>query len=93
MIPRLAHINPTVIFSAIRLIIRYLDFLAEEGLRRNLIKKMGPSIVSIVASDSVEVQYVMLKNIQYIIEKWPSILENETKSFFIKFSDPYYIKN
>lgn len=28
VIPRLSHINPAVVFSSIRLIVRYLDFLS-----------------------------------------------------------------
>lgn len=55
---------------------RYLDFLTNEDLIKNLVKKLGPSIVSVVSLPAVEIQYVVLKNIQYIIEKRPSILEN-----------------
>jgi AP-1 complex subunit beta-1 len=82
-----------VVFGSIRLIVRYLDFLSNEDLIKNLIKKLAPSIVSVVSFTPVEIQYVVLKNIQYIIEKRPSILENEIKCFFCKFSDPYYVKN
>ena len=92
-IARLSHINPSVVFGSIRLIVRYLDFLTNEDLIKNLTKKLAPSIVSVVSFTPVETQYVVLKNIQYIIEKRPSILENEIKCFFCKFSDPYYVKN
>jgi vesicle coat complex subunit len=67
VIPRLSHINPSVVFSSIRLIVRYLDFLSNEDLIKNLIKKLAPSIVSVVSFTSIETQYVVLKNIQYII--------------------------
>jgi vesicle coat complex subunit len=72
----LSHINPSVVFGSIRLIVRYLDFLSNEDLIKNLIKKLGPSIVSVVSFTPIETQYVVLKNIQYIIEKRPSIFEN-----------------
>ncbi len=49
IIPRLSHINPTVVFGSIRLIVRYLDFLSNEDLIKNLIKKLAPSIVSVVS--------------------------------------------
>ena len=93
ILPRLSHINPSVVFGSIRLIVRYLDFLSNEDLIKNLIKKLAPSIVSVVSLPAVEILYVILKNIQYIIEKRPLILENEIKCFFCKFSDPYYVKN
>lgn len=82
-----------MVFGSIRLIVRYLDFLSNEDLIKNLVKKLGPSIVSVVSLPAVEIQYVILKNIQYIIEKRPSILEDQIKCFFCKFSDPYYVKN
>lgn len=70
----MSHINPAVVFGSIRLIVRYLDFLSNEDLKKNLIKKLAPSIVSVVTCPPVETQYVVLKNIQYIIEKSPLIL-------------------
>ena len=70
----MSHNNPAVIFGAVRLVVRYLDFLSNEDLIKNLVKKLGPSIVSVISLPAVEIQYVVLKNIQYIIEKRPSIL-------------------
>jgi hypothetical protein len=49
VLPRLSHINPSVVFGSIRLIVRYLDFLSNEDLIKNLIKKLAPSIVSVVS--------------------------------------------
>lgn len=49
VIPRLSHINPSVVFGCIKLIIRYLDYLSSEDLIKNLIKKLAPSIVSVVS--------------------------------------------
>jgi vesicle coat complex subunit len=65
--------------------------MTNEELIKNLTKKIASSIVSVVSFTPPEVQYVILKNIQYIIEKRPSILENEIKCFFCKFTDPHYI--
>lgn len=49
VIPRLSHINPSVVFGCIKLICRYLDYLSSEELIKNLIKKLAPSIVSVVS--------------------------------------------
>ena len=74
ILPRLSHINPTVIFGCIKVVVRYFDFVSSEELIKNLNKKLASSIISVLSFASVEVQYVILKNIQYIIEKQPSIL-------------------
>lgn len=44
VLPRLSHINPTVVFSTIKIILRYLDFLNDGELVKNLCKKVTPSI-------------------------------------------------
>ena len=93
VMPRLSHINPAVVFGAVKVIVRYLDFLEGEELIKNLSKKIGTSIVSLVSMGNPETQYVLLTNITYIIEKRPLILENEIKCFFCKFTEPYYVKN
>ena len=93
VLPRLSHINPSVVFGCIKLVTRYMDFMSSPELVKNLTKKIASSIVSVVSFTPSEVQYVILKNIQYIIEKRPAILENEIKCFFCKFADPHYVKN
>lgn len=74
ILPRLSHINPAVIFGCIKVVVRYFDYLSNEELIKNLVKKLASSIISVLSFAPVEVQYVLLKNIQYIIEKQPSIL-------------------
>lgn len=45
-----------------------------------------------VSWNQPEIQYIILKNINFILQKRPLILEKETKVFFCKFNEPYYIK-
>lgn len=47
--------------------IRFLDFIEGEELIKNLSKKIGTSIVSLVSMCEPEAQYVLLTNIIYII--------------------------
>ncbi len=49
-------------------------------------------IVTLVSWNQPEIQYIILKNINFILQKRPLILEKETKVFFCKFNEPYYIK-
>lgn len=93
ILPRLSHINPAVIFGCIKTVIRYFDFLSSAELIKNLSKKIASSIVSVVSFTPTEVQYVILKNIEYIIERHPTLLEKDIKCFFCNFTDPHYIKN
>lgn len=67
VLPRLSHINPSVVFAAVKVMVRYLDFLEGEEFIKNLSKKIGTSIISLVSMGTPENQYVLLTNIIYII--------------------------
>lgn len=42
--PRFSHINPAVVFSAIKVTIKYLDFLKSQDLTKTIIKRLAPSL-------------------------------------------------
>lgn len=89
---RLSHINPSVVFSTVKVILRYLDYLNDGELVKNLCKKITPSIVSLIAWNQPELQYVILRNISIILQKYPILFENDVKVFFCSFNEPYYVK-
>ena len=41
IIPRLSHINPNVVFQAIKLLIKYMDYISNEEFIRELNKKIS----------------------------------------------------
>jgi vesicle coat complex subunit len=43
-------------------------------------------------SSEPEVQYVALRNILVILQKYPDLLKNDIKVFFCKYYDPVYVK-
>ena len=48
-------------------------------------------LISLISCEP-ELQYVALRNISFILQKQPSIFENNIKVFFIKFNAPVYVK-
>ena len=80
------------------MIVNYFEFLEndsneKEGLIQKYLKKIRPSLItSLSVSDQPELQYAVLKNVQLLVQKFPSFLENEVKSFFCRHSDPAYAK-
>ncbi|OMJ79258.1 hypothetical protein SteCoe_20768 [Stentor coeruleus] len=89
--PRLAHANPAVVLSAIKVVIKYLDLITAADVVRNVVKKVAPSIVSLINSEA-EIQYVALRCINLILQKRPTILDKEVRVFFCKYNDPIYVK-
>lgn len=43
-------------------------------------------------SGEPEIQYIALRNINFVLQKEPTIFENSIKVFFCKFNDPLYLK-
>ena len=42
--PRFSHINPAVVFSAIKVIVKYLDYIKNPDLTKTIIKRVAPSL-------------------------------------------------
>jgi AP-1 complex subunit beta-1 len=91
VVPRLAHANASVVMSAVKVVVRFIDFLTSAESIRNWCKKLAPPLVSLISTEP-EIQYVALKNINLIIQKRNNILDKEIKVFFCKFNDPIYVK-
>jgi AP-1 complex subunit beta-1 len=91
--PRLQHANAAVVMSALKVILSYMELMghSEHDTIRTLTRKLAPPLVTLLNGEP-EIQYVALRNINLIVQKRPSILENETKVFFCKYNDPIYVK-
>lgn len=90
VIPQFQHVNPSVVLAAVKAVIAHLDLQTPEA-RSSLLRKMGPPLVTLVSS-APEVQYVALRNIEIILQKFPSILSRDLRVFFCKYNDPPYLK-
>eukprot|EP00755_Sulcionema_specki_P011535 Sspe_Gene.7767::Locus_2635_Transcript_2_3_Confidence_0.500_Length_2088::g.7767::m.7767/K12392/AP1B1; AP-1 complex subunit beta-1 len=91
VIPRLQHVNASVVLSAIRCIVRNLGVITDDEKRRTVSSKLSPPLVTLMLGDP-ETQFITLRNIQIIIQKYPQVLAKEVKVFFCKYTDPAYVK-
>ncbi|ODQ67744.1 Adaptor protein complex beta subunit [Nadsonia fulvescens var. elongata DSM 6958] len=90
VVPQLQHANPSVVLAAIKAVIAHVEIQNSEA-KANLLRKLGPPLVTLVSS-APEVQYVALRNIRIILQKYPQILNRELRVFFCKYNDPPYLK-
>ncbi|KAE9148916.1 hypothetical protein PF006_g6540 [Phytophthora fragariae] len=88
--PRLQHVNSAVVLSAVKGIMKFLEKVSEADTERSLSTKMTPPLLTLLSTEP-EIQYVALRNINLIVQKRPSIL-NEIKVFFCKYNDPICVK-
>eukprot|EP00928_Gymnodinium_smaydae_P070777 TRINITY_DN54548_c0_g1_i1.p1 TRINITY_DN54548_c0_g1~~TRINITY_DN54548_c0_g1_i1.p1 ORF type:complete len:917 (-),score=185.79 TRINITY_DN54548_c0_g1_i1:76-2430(-) len=88
---RLSHANPAVVLSAIKVVLKCMDYIDNSEVSRTLLKKLNPPLVTLLSGEP-EIQYVALRNIRLILQKRPGILASDVKMFFCKYNDPVYVK-
>jgi len=92
VVPQLQHSNPSVVLASIKVIINNVEKLKSNADEyETILKKLSAPLVSLVSTPP-EVQFVTLRNIRIIIEKYPNILTNYFKVFFVRYNDPLYLK-
>ena len=83
VVPLFNHINPAVIMSAIKVVLKFLDFIEDEKKVQNYSKKLSLCLISLM--DSVpEMRYLLLRAMHCIIQKRHYLFDKDFKSFFIK---------
>ena len=61
-----------------QVIFKQLEAVDDDALHRTLFKKMAPPLVTLLSAEP-EIQYVALRNINLIVQKYPTILAHEVK--------------
>eukprot|EP00398_MALV-I-01_sp_L67-1_P000321 gene321-717_t len=87
---RLAHSNPAVVLSAVKVILNNLP-ACEQDVQTTSLKKLEPALVSLLSSKP-EMQYVALKCMNLVVQRVKGVLGKEIRAFFCKYNDPTYIK-
>jgi vesicle coat complex subunit len=68
VVPMLTHNNPAVILSAVKAVLKFLENIqpATGDLAKGIVKKLAAPLVTLLASEP-EIQYVALRNINFIL--------------------------
>jgi len=90
VIPRLSHVNPAVVLAAVKVMLKLLDSITSEDNIKKINKRLAKPLVTLLSNTS-EIQYVVLRNINFIVEKCRGIFE-EPSVFFVKNIDPIFVK-
>ncbi|KAJ2809110.1 hypothetical protein H4R20_000350 [Coemansia guatemalensis] len=91
IMPRLQHGNSGVVLVCIKVIAYMMNYVAKTETLEPILRKLSPPLVTLLASGP-EVQYITLRNIQLLLQRWPTILQNQLRAFFCKYDDPIYVK-
>ncbi|KAJ6246559.1 ap-1 complex subunit beta-1 [Anaeramoeba flamelloides] len=89
---RLSHPNSSVVLSAVRVVLNMMHSVTNRELLKKYSLKLASSLVTLLASPNPEIQYVALRNINLIVQRFPLMLPDEIRNFFCKYKDPIYVK-
>lgn len=91
MYPRLTHVNPAVVLAAVKVVLKFMDFSGDVDFVRTATSRLANPLISLLTAPH-EIQYIALRNIKFILDKRPTIFDQNIKIFFIKYTDPVYVK-
>jgi len=90
VLSRLSHINPAIIMSAAKVILKYSLVLKNDKIIDAVCRKISSPLTSILNSSN-EVAWTFMRNAEILVEKFPGLFQN-VRVFFINYNDPCYIK-
>lgn len=90
--PWLAHQNPAVVLNSVKTIVLMMESIKTAETIAALCRKLGPPLVTLAQSSHPEIQYVALRNISLIVQRFPGLLSSKVRVFFCKYNEPIYVK-
>jgi len=83
--------NSAISVSIIRCLIKMCSFADSTNQLSDILKHIIPPLMSMVHFDP-EIQYIALKSLVILLNKLPGCLTTDVNVFFLKYTDPIYIK-
>eukprot|EP00985_Skeletonema_marinoi_P014260 scaffold7206_cov143-Skeletonema_marinoi.AAC.2 len=72
---------------------RDADSPSVDDLSKQVVERIKAPLVTLIASGSSELSYVLLKYADQLIDLCPGIFDDEYRQFYVKYSDPTHIKH
>jgi len=89
--PRLSHQNSAVVLNCVRVLLYLFNYMSDESIIKSLCQRLSPPLVTLL-SKGPEIQYLALRNVLLILQRYPEVLRSEIRVFFCKYNDPIYVK-
>lgn len=90
LLPFLKSSNASVIVSTFKCIYFFMNYDTRDP--KEILNLIVPPFISLLNSAETEIQYVVLRTLSLLSQKYPKILCKEIRVFFCKYNDPSYVK-
>lgn len=91
VLPMLTHNNAAVILSAVKTVLKFMNNVSTQEMLKGIIKKLSAPLITLLSTEA-EIQYVALRNINFILQRYANLFEQNVRVFFCKYNDPVYVK-
>ena len=90
---RFNHSNSAVVLGAIKVVLMCLPHIDNADVVKTYMRKLSPPLITLLSSGKEsEIQYVALRNVSLVVQRYPDVLRSEIRIFFCKYNDPIYVK-
>lgn len=86
---RLQHINPAVILSSTKVILKFTLVINNEQILQGICDKIETPLTTLISKE--DCSWVLLRNIHLLVEKFPLIFR-DVRVFFVKYLEPSFVK-
>uniref|UniRef100_A0A7S1L067 AP complex subunit beta n=1 Tax=Neobodo designis TaxID=312471 RepID=A0A7S1L067_NEODS len=90
VLPRLQHSNSAVVLAAVKAIATFAQRMPPAA-RGSYITRINAALLTL-AKAGPETQFIVCRNAHMLLSVFPDLLADNFDSFFIRFSDPAYVK-
>lgn len=90
VLPRLQHSNSAVVLAAVKAIATFAQRMPQAA-RGTYVNRINAALLTL-AKGCPETQFIVCRNAHMLLSVFPDLLADNFDSFFIRFSDPAYVK-
>lgn len=89
---KLQHANAAVVINSIKAILHLIKYVPEET-RIQYTRRITPPFVTLLSTESYEIQYLTLRCVASVLAAYPNYLRFDIRVFLPKYHDPLYVKH
>lgn len=61
-------------------------------MKRQIVERVKPSLVTQISSGSSEMMYTLLKHVETLAEACPGVFDDEYRQFYVRYNEPTHVK-
>eukprot|EP00980_Cylindrotheca_fusiformis_P020612 scaffold7679_cov134-Cylindrotheca_fusiformis.AAC.3 len=95
--PVLRTSSCSAVLATVRAFLSMADQIADSPdesteMKQQVVSRVKAPLITLVASGSSEVQYVLLKQVEALVELCPGSFDDEFRQFYIRYHEPTHVK-